>query len=100
MQLQAKVPFTQYDVDQKCRLITNDNSILTKVFGSGIAYPLRTNDGMIVGEAGKSNPRADGFSLYSNFVANTMLSNLLPKSRLDNKLHKTSRPDRKGIVAA
>ena len=95
--MQAKVPFTQYDVDQKCRIITSDNMILTKTFGSGLAYPLRTNDGMIMSEAGKVNPRADSFSLYSNFVANTMLGNLLPKSRLENKMHKTNRPNRKGL---
>ena len=50
--------------------ITSDNMILTHTFGSGLAYPLRTNDGMIVSEAGTVNPRADSFSLYSNFVAN------------------------------
>ena len=29
-----------------------------------------------------------------------MLSNLLPKTRLDNKLHKTTRPNRKGLNQA
>ena len=96
--MQTKVPYTQCDVDQKCRIITNDNMILTKIFGSGLAYPLRTNDGMIVHEAGQPNPRADSFSLYMNFVANTMLSNLLPKTKIDHKMHKTNRPNRKGLA--
>lgn len=65
--------------------------MLTKTFGTGIAYPLRTNDGMIIPDAGKTNPRADSFSLYLNFVADRILQNVLPKSRLDNKLHKTIR---------
>ena len=62
-----------------------------KTFGSGLAYPVRTNDGMIIPEAGKVNPRADSFSLYMNYVANTILSNLLPKTRLQNKNHRTMR---------
>jgi hypothetical protein len=89
--LSQKVPFTQYDVDNKCRIITSDNGLLTKTFGSGIAYPMRTNDGMILPDPSKSNPRADSFSLYLNFVADKILQNLLPKSKLDNKLHKTIR---------
>ena len=44
--LQQKVPFSQYDIDSKCRLITSDNILLAKCFGSGLAYPMRTNDGM------------------------------------------------------
>lgn len=51
-------------------MITSDNGILLKVLGSGIGYPSRTNDGMIVNDSTKSNPRADSFSLYLNFVAN------------------------------
>ena len=89
--MSAKVPFTQFDVDSRCRIITSDNSLLMKTFGSGLAYPVRTNDGMIIPEAGKVNPRADSFSLYMNYVANTILSNLLPKTRLQNKNHRTMR---------
>jgi len=44
--LGQKVAFTQYDVDAKCRIQTIDGTILTKSFGTGIAYPTRTNDGM------------------------------------------------------
>ena len=62
-----------------------------KTFGSGLAYPVRTNDGMVIPEAGKVNPRADSFSLYMNYVANTVLGNLLPKSRLTMKNHRTMR---------
>ena len=66
-----------------------------KTFGIGLAYPVRTNDGMILNEAGKANPRADSFSLYMNYVANTLLSNLLPKNRLAIKNHRTVRPGNK-----
>mmetsp|Transcript_9011 Transcript_9011/g.11014 ORF Transcript_9011/g.11014 Transcript_9011/m.11014 type:complete len:96 (+) Transcript_9011:53-340(+) len=71
-----------------------------KTFGSGLAYPVRTNDGMTVPEAGKANPRADSFSLYTNYVANTLLSNLLPKTRLMNKNHRTVRLGGKKTLAA
>lgn len=81
------MPFTQFDVDQRCRIITSDNSLLAKTFGIGLAFPLRTNDGMVMPEFGKPNPRADSFSLYSNYVANTLLQNLLPKSKIDMKSH-------------
>ena len=64
---------------------------MVKVFGSGIAYPLRTNDGMQTPEVGKLNPRADSFSLYMNHVGNTMLQNILPKSKLDHQTHKIVR---------
>ena len=86
------MPFTQFDVDSKCRLITSDFQHMTKIFGSGLSYPLRTSDGMVVAETGKINPRADSFSLYMNHVANTMLLNLLPKSKLENAGHKIIRP--------
>ena len=49
---------------------------------------------MIIPDSNKTNPRADSFTLYLNFVANTILNNILPKGKLDNKLHKTIR-DRK-----
>lgn len=42
---------------------------------------------MVMPEFGKPNPRADSFSLYSNYVANTLLQNLLPKSKIDMKSH-------------
>ena len=70
MQLQSKIPFTQFDVDNKCRLVTSDSNLLTKTFGSGLAFPMRSNDGMIIPDSGKLNPRADSFSLYLNFVTN------------------------------
>lgn len=46
------VAYSSFDVDGKCRLCVNDGSILTKTFGSGIAFPTRTNDGMIIPEKG------------------------------------------------
>ena len=86
--LSQKRPFTQFDVDQKCRVITSDNSLLTKTFGSGLAFPLRTNDGMAHPDKDKvnANPRADSYSLYLNYVANQVLMNLLPHSKLMSKL--------------
>ena len=68
--LWAKQPFTQFDVDNKCRIITADNHLLNKTFGSGLAFPMRSNDGQIVPDQDRANPRADSFSLYLNFVAN------------------------------
>lgn len=98
--MSAKVPFTQFDVDSRCRIITSDNGLLMKTFGCGLAYPVRTNDGMVLPEAGKFNPRADSFSLYQNYVANTLLSNLLPKARLMNKNHRTIRLGNKKLTTA
>ena len=49
LKLSQKVPNTQFDVDQKCRVQLQDGNVLSKVFGCGIAYPVRTKDGMIVG---------------------------------------------------
>lgn len=91
LSLSRKVPFTQFDVDSKCRIITSDNELLVKAFGSGLAFPQRSNDGMVLQEQGKVNPRADSFSLYLNYVANQMLSSLLPKLKLETKLVKALR---------
>lgn len=41
-------PGTQYDVDNKCRIMLNNNIVLNKVFGCGIGYPVRTNDGKTI----------------------------------------------------
>jgi hypothetical protein len=68
--------------------------LLAKIFGSGLAFPLRTNDGMILPEFGKPNPRADSFSLYSNYVANTLLTTILPKLRLETKQQIIGRPQK------
>lgn len=46
---------------------------------------------MIISETSKANPRADSFTLYLNFVADKILQNVLPKAKIDNKLHKTIR---------
>ena len=64
--------------------MTCDGSVLTKTFGSGIAYPTKTNDGIKNSLSAKINPRADSFSLYCGWVANKLLSNLIPKALLDN----------------
>jgi hypothetical protein len=57
----------------------NDGQLLGKVFGCGIAYPVRTKDGMVVSNPNMQNPRADSFSLYMNFVGDMLLKSLLPK---------------------
>jgi hypothetical protein len=46
---------------------------------------------MVIPDSNKLNPRADSFSLYLNYVADKILNNLLPKSKLDSKLHITNR---------
>jgi hypothetical protein len=46
---------------------------------------------MVIPDSTKLNPKADSFSLYLNYVANQILTNMLPKSKLENKLHKTIR---------
>lgn len=71
--LSQSIPFTQIDVDAKCRVKTEDKQCLLKVFGSGIAYPIRTSDGMMSRAGSAPYPRADSFSLYCNFVANRVL---------------------------
>jgi hypothetical protein len=87
--LHAKVPGTQYDIDNNFRLKMKDGGSLCKVFGAGLAYPTRTNDGRIVPEVGKPNPRADSFSLYLNYVGNKILGNILPKSKITSKVYYT-----------
>ena len=62
------------------RVCCSDGSILTKTFGSGIGYPTLTNDGMMRTDHGKKGHRADSFSLYCNWVANRILTNILPKA--------------------
>ena len=96
--LSQRVGLTQYDVDGKCRICVADGSLLTKTFGIGLAYPTRTNDGMIRRDGGKPDPRADSFSLYCGWVANRILLNLLPKTIIEAKLHRTMRNNRKKAI--
>lgn len=66
-----------------------DGHVLAKVFACGIAYPVRTKDGMIVNNPSMSNPRADGFSLYMNFVGDNILKQILPKAKINKStIHK------------
>ena len=91
-------PGTQFDVDNKCRVMLKNNSVLNKVFACGIGYPVRTNDGKTFqqknhnGQQNKPktmNPRADGFSLYMNIVSEMIIKNILPKEvRLKGAAHK------------
>lgn len=87
IKLDAKVPGTQNDIDNKFRIKTYDGGAMCKVLGSGLAYPTRTNDGKLIPEPGKPNPRADSFSLYLNYVGTKVLGSLLPKSKLNSKVH-------------
>lgn len=96
--LQQKVPGSQFDVDSKCRICTADGAILMKSFGMGIGYSTRTNDGMMRPDAGKPNPRADSFSLYTGWVANRILMNILPKTLLEQKCQKSMRNNRKKAI--
>jgi hypothetical protein len=44
---------------------------------------------MMANNPNMNNPRADGFSLYMNFVGDTILKTLLPKSKMiKNSIHK------------
>jgi hypothetical protein len=66
-----------------------DGHVLAKTFACGIAYPVRTKDGMMAVNPNMNNPRADGFSLYMNFVGDTILKNSLPKQKMiKNSIHK------------
>ena len=66
-----------------------DGHVLAKTFACGIAYPVRTKDGMMVNNPQINNPRADGFSLYMNFVGDTILKNIIPKAKMiKSTIHK------------
>jgi hypothetical protein len=69
LSLSKIVPNTQFDIDDRCRVMLEDGYSLTKVFACGIGYPIRTKDGMAVkGPKNLNHPRADGFSIYLNQV--------------------------------
>ena len=93
-------PGTQFDVDSKCRIMLQNGIVLNKIFACGIGYPVRTNDGKTImahqmdkkkqQEQKANNPRADGYSLYTNIVGDILLKNILPKeSKLKGMSHKT-----------
>ena len=74
-----------------------DGHVLAKCFACGIGYPVRTKDGMLVTNPTLSNPRADGFSLYMNFVGDNILKNIIPKAKMmRGTIHKMMP---KGLVA-
>jgi len=77
---------TQNNCDNKCRLLLKEGGTLVKVFGTGIAYPVKTKDGMTTVDPTKPHPRADSFTLYLNFVANTILKQILPKAKITNRM--------------
>ena len=65
-----------------------DGNTLSKIFGCGIGYPIRTKDGGVGDPDPSKNPRADSFSLYMNTVGEVLLKNLLhPKSQIMARAH-------------
>ena len=66
------------------RVCTSDGDVLTRIYGSGIAFPTSTTDGMIKTNYAKLEYRADGFRLYCNTVANKILNGILVKDQLIN----------------
>ena len=58
--LSQRQPGAQFDVDNKCRLLLENGVILSKIFGAGIGYPVRTNDGKTI------HPKTDGASSLVN----------------------------------
>lgn len=77
-----------------------DGHVLSKCFACGIAYPIRTKDGRIVKDPNLSNPRADSFSLYMNYVGDMILRNILPKQKvIKNTVHKMLPINRESALA-
>ena len=58
-----------------------DGNVLTKCFGCGVGYPVRTKDGGNGRLDPTLNPRADSFSLYMKTVGEILLKSLLPKRK-------------------
>ena len=87
-----RVTLSQYDVDDDCRLYTADGKhVLARVFGAGIAYPQRRSDGMLLRKKDLrfdvtfyKFPRVDSFDLYRNFVAEVILKNIFPRTKLNS----------------
>ena len=91
LNLSQRVPNTQFDVDGKCRIMLADKQSLAKCFACGIAYPVRTKDGMLANNPTVKNPRADGFSLYMNYVGDQILKGVLPKTKMiKSTIHKVA----------
>lgn len=65
-------------------MIEGGSQVLTKVFACGVGYPLRTKDGSGIDMNPFKNPRADSFSLYMNVVADILLKNILPKTKISS----------------
>ena len=80
--LSQKVPNTQFDVDGKCRIMLADGNVLKKCFACGVGFPVRTKDGGPGAKDPALNPRADGYRLYMNTVAEMLLKSLLPKRKM------------------
>jgi hypothetical protein len=80
-------------------MLTSDGGTFAKIFGTGLAFPVRTNDGMTCPDPTKPQPRADSYSLYLNFVANTVLKQLVPKYQLESKLQLIRRTVNRQLAA-
>ena len=82
--MQEKVSVGQYDVDSDCRLYVADGQrVLSKVFGTGIAYPQRRCDGIVLPKRDLVHkvtfykyPKVDSFDLYRNYVGGQIVRNL------------------------
>ena len=98
-----RVTMSAYDVDADCRLYTADGkTVLSKVFGAGMAYPQRRSDGMQLPVKDLrfditfyKYPRVDSFDLYRNYAAVLILKKVCPATRLLGHIshRKTPNPD-------
>lgn len=59
-----------------------DGQVLQKCFAFGVGFPVRTKDGGKGNIDPALNPRADGFSLYTNKVGEMILKSILPKRKM------------------
>ena len=55
---------------------------------------------MVIPDSTKANPRADSYSLYMNYVADKILQNILPKSKLESRFHRIKRDKGAGTAGA
>ena len=74
--MQATTTMCQYDVTTKSKLyLASGSKILNRVYGTGIGYPVRRSDGIILKESEKKQsvtfykyPKVDSFDLYRTNV--------------------------------
>jgi len=76
------VKTSQNNADALFRIQANDGSSFNKIFGSGIAYPPRTRDGMTNPDPLKPLTRAESYQVYQNLSADTLLKQIIPKDKI------------------